>query len=76
VAPSIRKSWQSLRRQAVVDWSVQFARGLRPWSFFFRDHANSLKLLVLTEKNNKLIPKTKQDQLINYPGEISGWSWA
>jgi hypothetical protein len=30
VAPSIRKSWQSLRRQAAV------ARGLRPWSFFFQ----------------------------------------
>jgi hypothetical protein len=32
VAPSIRKSWQSLRRQAAVAQSVQFARGLRPWS--------------------------------------------
>jgi hypothetical protein len=35
VAPSIRKSWQSLRRQAAVARSVQFARGLSPWSFFF-----------------------------------------
>jgi hypothetical protein len=29
VAPFIRKSWQSFRRQAAV------ARGLRPWSFFY-----------------------------------------
>jgi hypothetical protein len=34
VAPSIRKSWQSLLRQAAVIRSVQFASGLRPWSFF------------------------------------------
>jgi hypothetical protein len=34
VAPSILKSWQSLRRQAAVTRSVYFARGLRPWSFF------------------------------------------
>jgi hypothetical protein len=34
MAPSIRKSWQSLRRQAAVARSVQFARGLRPWRFF------------------------------------------
>jgi hypothetical protein len=34
VAPSIRKSWQSLRRQAAVALSVQVARGLIPWSFF------------------------------------------
>jgi hypothetical protein len=33
VSPSIRKSWQSLRRQAAVARSVQFACGLRPWSF-------------------------------------------
>jgi hypothetical protein len=32
VAPFIRKSWQSLRRQVAVARSVQFARGLRPWS--------------------------------------------
>jgi hypothetical protein len=32
VAPSIRKSWLSLRRQAAVAQSVWFARGLRPWS--------------------------------------------
>jgi hypothetical protein len=32
VALSIRKSWESLRRQAAVARSVQFARGLRPWS--------------------------------------------
>jgi hypothetical protein len=32
----IRKSWQPLRRQAAVARSVQFARGLRPWSFFLR----------------------------------------
>jgi hypothetical protein len=31
-SPSIRKSWQSLRRQAAVARSVQFARGLRPRS--------------------------------------------
>jgi hypothetical protein len=30
VAPSIRKSWQSFRRQAAVARLVQFARGLRP----------------------------------------------
>jgi hypothetical protein len=30
VAPYIRKSWQSLRQQAAVARSVQFARGLRP----------------------------------------------
>jgi hypothetical protein len=35
VAPSIRKSWQPLRRQAAVARSVQFARGLRPWSLVF-----------------------------------------
>jgi hypothetical protein len=34
VAPFIRKSWQSLRRQEAVARSVQFARGLRPWSLF------------------------------------------
>jgi hypothetical protein len=34
VAPSIRTSWQSLRRQAAVARSVQFARGLRPRIFF------------------------------------------
>jgi hypothetical protein len=34
VEPSIRKIWQSLRRQAAVARSVWFARGLRPWSFF------------------------------------------
>jgi hypothetical protein len=33
VAPSIPKSWQSLRRQAAVARSLWFARGLRPWSF-------------------------------------------
>jgi hypothetical protein len=27
------KSWQSLRLQAAVARSVQFARGLRPWSY-------------------------------------------
>jgi hypothetical protein len=32
VAPSIRTSWQSLRRQAAVARSVYFARGLRLWS--------------------------------------------
>jgi hypothetical protein len=32
VAPSIRTSWQSLRRQAAVARSVYFAHGLRPWS--------------------------------------------
>jgi hypothetical protein len=35
VTPSIRKSWQSLRRQAAVARSVSFARGLRPWSLVF-----------------------------------------
>jgi hypothetical protein len=35
VAPPIRKSWQSLRRQAAVTLSMYFARGLRPWSFSF-----------------------------------------
>jgi hypothetical protein len=34
VVPSIRKSWQSLHRQAAVARSVLFARGLRPWSLF------------------------------------------
>jgi hypothetical protein len=38
VVPSICKSWQSLRRQAAVARSVLFARGLRPWSFFFPPH--------------------------------------
>jgi hypothetical protein len=33
VALSIRKSWQSLRRQAAVARSVYFSRGLRPWTF-------------------------------------------
>jgi hypothetical protein len=37
VAPLIRKSWQSLRRQAAVARSVYFARGLRPWSLFVYD---------------------------------------
>jgi hypothetical protein len=32
VVPSIRKSWQLLRRQAAVARSVYFARSLRPWS--------------------------------------------
>jgi hypothetical protein len=36
VAPSIRKSWHSLRRQAAVARSVWFARGLRPCNFFMR----------------------------------------
>jgi hypothetical protein len=44
VAPSIRKSWQSLRRQAAVARSVWFALGLRPWSLvlvlFCRCNAN------------------------------------
>jgi hypothetical protein len=35
VTPSIRKRWQSLRRQAAVARSVLFALGLRPWSLFF-----------------------------------------
>jgi hypothetical protein len=35
VAPSIRRSWHSLRRQAAVARSVYFARELKPWSFFF-----------------------------------------
>jgi hypothetical protein len=35
VAPSIRISWQSLRRQAAVARSVYFVRGLRPWSLVF-----------------------------------------
>jgi hypothetical protein len=30
VAPSIRKSWQSLRQQTAVARAVEFARGLRP----------------------------------------------
>jgi hypothetical protein len=34
VAPFIRKSWQSLHRQAAVARSVEFARGLRPWGFY------------------------------------------
>jgi hypothetical protein len=34
VARSIRKIWQSLRRQAALSRSVYFARGLRPWSLF------------------------------------------
>jgi hypothetical protein len=38
VAPSIRRSWQSLRRQAAVARSVWFARGLRPWSLVFLLH--------------------------------------
>jgi hypothetical protein len=33
VAPSIRKSWQSLRLQTAVARSVLFARGLRPRSY-------------------------------------------
>jgi hypothetical protein len=32
LAPSIRKSWQSLRRQEAIARSVYFAHGLRPWS--------------------------------------------
>jgi hypothetical protein len=35
MAPFIRKSWQSLRRQAAVARSVYFARGLSPWSLVF-----------------------------------------
>jgi hypothetical protein len=35
VAPSIRKSWQSLRRQEAVAQLVQFACGLKPWSLVF-----------------------------------------
>jgi hypothetical protein len=35
MAPSIRKSWYWLRRQAAVPRSVYFARGLRQQSFFF-----------------------------------------
>jgi hypothetical protein len=35
VAPSIRKRWQSLRRQAAVARSVWFACRLRPWSLIF-----------------------------------------
>jgi hypothetical protein len=35
VTPFIRKSWQSLRRQAAVARSVYFAGGLRQWSLFF-----------------------------------------
>jgi hypothetical protein len=33
--PLSAKSWQSLRRQAAVAGSIQFARGLRPWSLVF-----------------------------------------
>jgi hypothetical protein len=33
VTPTIRKSWQSLRRQAAVARSILFARELRPWSY-------------------------------------------
>jgi hypothetical protein len=35
VAPSLRTSWQSLRRQAAVAGSVSFARELRPRSLVF-----------------------------------------
>jgi hypothetical protein len=35
VAPCFRKRWQSLCRQAEVSRSVEFARGLRPWSLVF-----------------------------------------
>jgi hypothetical protein len=38
VAPSIRKSWHQLRRQAEVARSVQFARGLRPRSLVLSWH--------------------------------------
>jgi hypothetical protein len=46
VAPFIRKSWQSLRRQAAIARSVLFARGLRPWSFFLRFSIQALLLLT------------------------------
>jgi hypothetical protein len=35
VAPSIRKRWQSLRRQAAIARSVEFVREFGPWSFFY-----------------------------------------
>jgi hypothetical protein len=49
VAPSIRKSRQSLHRQAVVARSVQFARGLRPRSLVlvFFTHMSLLSLALL-----------------------------
>jgi hypothetical protein len=34
-APSIHKSWQSLRQKAAVARSGEFSRGLRPWSLVF-----------------------------------------
>jgi hypothetical protein len=33
VAPSIRKSWQSLRGQEAVARSAKFALGFRPWNY-------------------------------------------
>jgi hypothetical protein len=34
--PSMRKHWHQLRREAVVAWSVKFARELRPRSSVLR----------------------------------------
>jgi hypothetical protein len=46
VAPSIRKSWQSLLRQAAVPRSVEFAHGLRPWSLVFLVFSNLLYIMA------------------------------
>jgi hypothetical protein len=50
VALSIRKSWQSLRRQAALALSVYFARGLKPWSL------DQFLFLVLTTEDIFCVP--------------------
>jgi hypothetical protein len=49
VAPFIRKSWQSFRRQAAFARPVQFARGLRPWSlvFFYLHSGDDIATYIL-----------------------------
>jgi hypothetical protein len=65
VAPSIRKSWHWLRRQAAVARSLQLARGLRPQSFFYEwDETQSFN--IASDGPNLLEP----DERRNNGGEL------
>jgi hypothetical protein len=65
------QSSQSLRRQAAVARSVQFARGLRPWSYFFLsfqktwtvEHFQNIWLLFLY-RSLTYIPVTRQQHIV------------
>jgi hypothetical protein len=55
--PSIRQSWHYLRRQAAVPRSVQFARGLKPRSYYIRLRVH-MRVHMSPPQNSQLLTAT------------------